>query len=390
MKTKTFCAGLVLSVLCFNTDVSAGALLKDFTKNKSANESSEQAQDPGKSVDNQASEANQSPVIGENSEGKKPVEETSAPQNQTINIEPQQASAAPASEKKIVGDPIVLRINNSKEFRRSQILKEIQKIPPQLLSNTGMDQEAIFILVREQLLKSHLMVEQAKKAGIEKKKEYLDMLETTKNELLARMYLAIELAPKAQNEANLRARYKKYSDEFKPQKEYHLYHIYTKDEQTAKEALDMLAKGIDFSTVAKEKSEDPESKAKGGDAGYAPIDYMPDDAKEKIMALKDGEYTKEYIKFNGGFFILKVDGNRMSSPGKYEDVKKMLESMIMQEEILKMFDRLEKQSRIERFEEDGSVDNRDPKMVLEMKRNQARAAAIANKSTAPNTPVPAV
>lgn len=383
MKIKTFCASAVLAMLCF--DVQAGALLKDF-KAKNAPQEVQKA-------DKASPSSADRPVIGESSEkteintsGEQKVAPEAPLPIQPANAAQDVASEplpAPAPAKKIVGDPVVLRVNNTTEIRRSQILKELQKIPPQALSGSDMDPEALFVLMREQVLKMHLIVKQAKKAGIEKRKEYLDLLDAAKNEILARVYIAMEIAPKAQNESNLRARYVKYVSEFKPSKEYHLYHIYTKEEQKAKEAIEMLNKGVPFATVAKEKSDDTESKDKGGDAGFAPIDFMPEDVKAKILALKDGEYTKEYIKFKDGFFILKVDGTRMSTAGKFEDVKKILGTAIMQEEIVKMFNRLEKQEKIERFEEDGAVDNRDPKDVLaNAQQRMANAKAAAQQPSA--------
>jgi peptidyl-prolyl cis-trans isomerase C len=162
-----------------------------------------------------------------------------------------------------------------------------------------------------------------------------------------------ELAPKAENESALKARYTKYLVEFKKGKEFQLAHIMVSGEEDAKAILGSIEKGADFSTLAKEKSVAP-SKDKSGDEGYIPVDIMPAQIKDKIIILKVGEHTKEPIKTDNGFHIFKVVDIRDSSPQKYEDALPMLKQTIMHEEMMKLLDKLEKQVKVERFNEDGT------------------------------------
>jgi hypothetical protein len=80
-------------------------------------------------------------------------------------------------------------------------------------------------------------------------------------------------------------------------------------ENEAKKVFESLENGKNFKEIAIEMSVAP-SKEGGGDEGFVPLDILPSPVKEKLIALKSGEYTKEAIKTERGFHIFKVDENR--------------------------------------------------------------------------------
>ncbi|GHU12905.1 hypothetical protein FACS189449_07450 [Alphaproteobacteria bacterium] len=268
---------------------------------------------------------------------------------------PDATASAGAEKKKIVGDPVVLRIGR-KEFKRSHVLEDMKLLPPHLIR--GIDPDKLFGMLRDQKMSAYLMVEQAKKAGMDKTKEFIERLEQMKEELLARAFLMREIALKAESEPALRTRYAKYVTEFKPVKENHLYHLVVASEAESKAALDELAKGKDFGEVAKAKSV-AQSREKGGDEGFVPIQILPSPIRERLQVLKSGEYTKEALKIpgqggEGTYHIFKITESRDSTVQKFEDCKDALKQMVVQEEVMKLIDRLEKQYKVEKFNEDGT------------------------------------
>jgi peptidyl-prolyl cis-trans isomerase C len=323
MKTKMIYTA-ALAVLFFDV-IQGGALKKSFTKDEQS-----------KNID-----------IGEQQNPPAEEENDSKP---AVPSKPD-ASADSSEKKKIVGDPVVLRINGKKEYRRSQILADMKAIPPQMVQ--GVSPDKLFEILRDQKSSAYLMIEQAKKAGLDHTKEFLDRLEQLKDELLGRMFLIKELAPKAENTSTLKARYTKYLVEFKKGKEFKVYHIMVASEKEAGEILASLGKGEDFSELAKSKST-ASSKDKGGDEGYIPIDLMPAQIKDKVILLKAGEYTKEFVKSDSGYHLFKVADIRDTTPQKYEEALPMLKQMVMHEEMVKMIERLEKQAKVEKFNEDGT------------------------------------
>ncbi len=339
MRIKTGCALAVLAFLCFD-EANCGALKKFFMKNQSTDiETKADAEEQKAAEETTSTEASTSTTETTTTQTKEATPATEAKE-----------TTKPAERKKIVGDPVVARIGK-KEFRRSQILAEMKNIPPQLIQ--GISPEKLFEMLRDQKVSTYLMIEQAKKAGLDRSKEFLERVEQMKEDLLGRMFLMKELAPKAENESALKARYAKYVVEFKKDKEYSLRHIAIKTEDEAKTILASLAKGEDFAKLAKEKSFAP-SREKDGDEGYIPSNAMPDFVKKPIVALKKGEYNKEAIKTDNGFHIFKVEDIRDTSPLKYEEAKNMLKQVIMQEEMVKLMERLNKQANVEKFNEDGT------------------------------------
>ncbi|MDR1361604.1 MAG: peptidylprolyl isomerase [Holosporaceae bacterium] len=274
--------------------------------------------------------------------------EVSAPGDAISGGSSGESTEAPA--KKIEGDPVVARVGR-KEFRRSDVLAAMASLPQHL--STSIPRDRLFQMVSDQKVAEYLMTEQAKKAGLEKTKEYIDRLDQMKQDLLARLFLTLEITPKTHNEQVLRARHIKYVAEFVKMKESHLYHIMVATAEEAQKALGELKNGGDFSKIAEQHSVAP-SKKKGGDEGFIPIDALPDAIKGKLTVLNSGEYTKEAIKTEAGYHIFKITETRDSVPMKFEESKEMLQQMIFQEELTKLMDRLEKQYNVVKYQEDGT------------------------------------
>jgi|GEM_PF-1977171 len=71
--------------------------------------------------------------------------------------------------------------------------------------------------------------------------------------------------------------------------------------------LKKLAAGGSFEVLAKEYSEDPGSKNNGGDLSFFKKGMMVPEFEKAAFALKPGEYTKEPVKTQFGFHIIKLE-----------------------------------------------------------------------------------
>lgn len=329
-------------VACMLSDVAdCGALKKQFANKEGQQENINIGEDEKDASRLESNEA--TTISGHSSEADAPAASSSS--------EVAAMSTGPTEKKKIEGDPVVLRISGKKEYRRSHILEDMKKIPPQMVQ--GVPPDRLFEMIRDQKLNVYLMTEQAKKAGMDRTKEFQDQLEQTKEDLLGRLFLMRELGPKVENESAIKSRYTKYLVEFKKGKEFQVFHILVSTEEEAKGVLAALGKNEDFGKLAREKSTAP-SKDKNGEEGYLPVDMMPPQIKDKLILLKSGEYTKEYTKTEHGYHIFKVGDIRETSPAKYEEAVPMMKQLIMREEMMKLMERLEKQVKVERFNEDGT------------------------------------
>lgn len=374
MKLRTCCATVAMSLLV--TDLQAGAWLKNILSDKKGTEqvfSGGNASSDGQSSGDQngdgkdikAGDANnteQNETKSNNSQTDNNAKARDNSQNTAMSnesktiansVDATSSSSEPAKGKKeIVGDPIVLKIGND-VFRRSQVLAQLANLPPQLTQ--GINPEQLFFMLREQLVNTTLIKRHAKAAGIDRTAAFLKRVEQLKDELLMRECIVREIGNKPDDEASLKVAYTEYLRNFKKEKETQIFHIMVTKENDAKNILIALGKGEDFSKLAREKSEAP-SKANGGDEGYIPIAILPPQLKDPLLKLKKkGDYTKEFVKVENTYHIFMIGDSRDSVPLKYDDAKPMLRQTLLHREMRKLVANLEKKTKVERFNEDGTL-----------------------------------
>ena len=338
MKFTKCCTAALLTILSANM-VYGGALKKMFVKDSNVEHIQPDDHSADKGDNDTAAQANETVASEENK-----AEETSS-------TEAKPAENKPAEEKKeITGDPVVAKIGST-EIRRSDILKEIQKLPPNIVKSANAEQ--LFIMARDQFVSTQLMQKAAKKMGLDKDAQFIERLNEIKDRLTVESYIAKNIGNEAPSESVLKARYTKYLVEFKKQKESHVFHIVVDSEQKAKEVIEKLNKGADFKKMIEEHSLYKENATEGS---WFVVDILPDALKTPLKALKNGEFTKEPVKMGNMFGIFKIDGSRDSEPMKYEDAKGVLSSLIMQEKLRDLILKLMKQYDAKVFKEDGSAD----------------------------------
>ncbi|WP_315388652.1 peptidylprolyl isomerase [uncultured Stenotrophomonas sp.] len=105
--------------------------------------------------------------------------------------------------------------------------------------------------------------------------------------------------------------------------EYHARHILVRvndqqDNATAKAKADTLrariAGGADFQAVARESSEDSNSKGQGGDLGWFPADAFGPDFGKQVSALTDGGVSQPF-RTDAGWHIVLREGTRQTDAG---------------------------------------------------------------------------
>ena len=81
--------------------------------------------------------------------------------------------------------------------------------------------------------------------------------------------------------------------------------------EALKEKAKKGAKGLTFAELAKQASDDPASKARGGDIGWRARGgtNLQGEAEDKLFAAKEGEIVGP-LKGNDGYIITKVEGSR--------------------------------------------------------------------------------
>ena len=129
-------------------------------------------------------------------------------------------------------------------------------------------------------------------------------------------------------------------------------------EGKVKAVIDRLKKGEDFTTIAKELTEDPSGKQDGGDLGYFTKDQMVPEFAEVAFKLDKGQIS-EPVKTQFGWHVLKVEDKRKKQPPEFDKVKEQLESFVTRKAQMDLVTKLRAEAKVERL--DKKADARPPR-----------------------------
>ncbi len=87
----------------------------------------------------------------------------------------------------------------------------------------------------------------------------------------------------------------------------------------ARQVIERLSRGERFDELAKTVSDDY-SKHAGGDVGYMTKYAMPPELARVVFSLREGEFTKEPVRINEVFYIVKVNDKSVLTPRNIERV----------------------------------------------------------------------
>lgn len=118
----------------------------------------------------------------------------------------------------------------------------------------------------------------------------------------------------------------------------HLAHILVKTEDEAKKVKERLDKGEDFAKVAKEVSQDPGSKDKGGDLGT--VNYVDSGLDPTFMAaamaLKEGSISAP-VKTQFGYHVIKAIKKQEYPVKKLDTVKEQIRQQLLDQQKSQVF-----------------------------------------------------
>ncbi len=138
----------------------------------------------------------------------------------------------------------------------------------------------------------------------------------------------------AVSDEDVKARYEKEIAAVEPQEEVHARHILVKTEEEAKAVIAELDSGKDFIELAKEKSTGP-SGPDGGDLGFFGKGRMVPEFEAAAFALEAGSYTKEPVKTQFGFHVIKVEEKRIAPPPPFEQVEQQIRQLVVRDLYIK-------------------------------------------------------
>jgi peptidyl-prolyl cis-trans isomerase C len=123
-------------------------------------------------------------------------------------------------------------------------------------------------------------------------------------------------------------------------------------EEAAKKAAARAKKGEDFTTLAKELSEEPGAKESGGDLGFFPKDRMVPEFANAAFEQKIDEIGQP-VKTQFGWHVIKVTDKKDAGTVPYDEVKDQisayLKSTAQRESAQKVMQELKDNAKVETF-----------------------------------------
>lgn len=194
--------------------------------------------------------------------------------------------------------------------------------------------DAITPEIREKLVKQlvdrQLLIDNAKKSGVEKEADYKEALEQIKGDLALRVWMKQQMDALELSDKEVKAFYEKNMDQLSQPEKVHARHILVKSEAEAKKIIAELApvKASDldaaFAEAAKTYSTGPSGK-RGGDLGFFDRKQMVKPFSDAAFALKSGEMTKAPVQTNFGWHVIYSVEKQEAATVPFEEVKEQME-----------------------------------------------------------------
>lgn len=233
------------------------------------------------------------------------------------------AKKAPSSGK-------VVAAVNGKQITVKKFEMEMAKLPPQL-------QEYIKTKDGEKrLLKSmvdrEVLVNEAIKKGVNKSSDYKDQVSDFEKGLLVQLLLQKELVNKVNiSESAARSYYKKHYLSFNLPSKVNVSYIQVNSMKEAQSVLDMLGKGVSFSSLAGKYSNAANAK-KGGELGWIKFGQTTPAFNNAAFSIsKVGAYSG-IVKVGSHFDIIKLNKIVAGKAKSFSSVKKQIMFIMKQKE----------------------------------------------------------
>jgi len=200
--------------------------------------------------------------------------------------------------------------------------------------------------IREDMINLEVVAQEAKKNGLDKNPEVIEQMELAKGSVLVGAYVQDYAKSHPITEDQLKQEYDKLKTTL-GNNEYNVSHILVDTEDEAKAIIAQLGKKGKFDKIAKAKSKDSGSAEKGGSLGWAvPSNFVPPFANA-LLSLKKGTYTKEPVKSQFGWHIIKLDDVRSLKVPSFEELKPQMQQRLQQQTIQDLITALRSKAKIE-------------------------------------------
>ena len=241
----------------------------------------------------------------------------------------------------------VLATYGGKRLTTGRVLKEVERLPaPSRAYLAAPDRKRQFV---ENLVLNDLLFNEGQRLGYDKDPDVDRQVNDLRRRLVVQRLVREFQKPPEITDDQAKAYYDENPNLYSTT-QIRASHILVKDEAAAKEILDQVkADPSKFADIAKEKSTDKTSGAKGGDLGMFAQGRMVPEFERAAFALKQGEVS-DVVKTQYGYHVIMVterkDGERRPFDQVKEQIKATLRNKAIQEQQDKRYAELKQNANV--------------------------------------------
>ena len=199
--------------------------------------------------------------------------------------------------------------------------------------------------IKQQMINRELMTQEAAKRGLDKNPEIAARLSFSRQDVLSNAYFQEVLRANPVTDDALKKEYERIKAQ--SAKEYKTRHILVEKEDEAKDIIAQLKKGASFEKLAAEKSNDPGSKANGGDLDWSMPSRFVKPFGDAMVKLKKGQITDTPVHTNFGWHVIRVDDERAAKLPGFDEAKAQLQQGLQNQAVEKAIADLRAKAKIE-------------------------------------------
>lgn len=181
--------------------------------------------------------------------------------------------------------------------------------------------------VRQTLITQLLMMQEARKAGLDKNPLLQAQIELTQNNLLAQAWQQKVLADNPPKDAEIKAEYERQLAGL-GDTDYRLRHVLVKDEASAKGLLEKIRGGAKLADLALENSLDAATRERGGLSDWTNTAMLMPALSETLKSLSNGQVASQSVKTEAGWHVLQREESRPFQAMSFEQAKPQMQAVI--------------------------------------------------------------
>ncbi len=203
--------------------------------------------------------------------------------------------------------------------------KEVDTIIKNAITRGAKDSPELRQAVTNELILKEAILQDVKKAGIEKKGDNQEKIRIAQQQFLQELWFEDYLKANPINESDVKADYERQANltkEGRNSNEYKVSQVVVATESEANEIINQVNGGASFEKIAREKSLEKSTAAQGGSVpNWLLPDMVVPALGDALVNLSKGKLDPKPVKTNIGWHVVRVDDVRKFKMPSFEEAK---------------------------------------------------------------------